>query len=445
MSKPKKVAVITPVFPPYRGGIGTVALHHARVLGEQGLIVTVYTPDYGRGEFDVANYPFKLKAVTPLAKYGNAAWIPSMSRELKQYDTVLLQYPFFGGAGVVYRAKKKYGFKLLVSYNMDVVGSGLKGLIFSYNTSYFLPRLVERADVVIASSDDYARHSDLKKFWKDDPKYQVVPIGVDLNQFKPAQPDLEFKKNLRLAASEQIVLFVGGLDAAHYFKGVDYLIRAVALLKRHQNGYGLDSARVSESDASGVQQKYQILKQVQDDAQKQCFHDDDTESPGRPDSLIQPAISEDSAQDDVNYKVVIVGRGELQDHYRSLAEELGVKDCIMFAGGISDSYLVKLYQMATMTVLPSIDQSESFGIVLAESMACGTPVITSDLPGVRSVYENRVSGFTVPAKDAEKLAERISFMLDNPDTTQQMGKCAHEQAQQKYNWDSIGKKLYQLT
>ncbi len=371
------IAVVTPVFPPYKGGIGTVAFHHARVLAEAGEQVTVFTPDYGHKRTK-ESYPFSLELVKPLVKHGNAGYVPSLARKLKNFDTVLLQYPFFGGAGVVYRAQKKYGFKLLVSYNMDVVGSGLKGLIFSYNTKYFLPRLIKHADVVIASSDDYARHSDLKNYWDDTEKFQVVPIGVDVKKFAPQPSDDTFKKNLNLT-DEKVILFVGGLDPAHYFKGVEYLVRAI------------------------------------------------------------PHITTD-----VPFKVVVVGRGSLQAEYRALAEKISVKDKVIFTGGVSDEALVKCYQMGYVTVLPSVDQSESFGIVLVESMACGTPVITSDLPGVRSVYEKDVSGFAVPPKDERALAKKIQYMLNHSDVQEVMGKAGRSLVEKKYDWNVIQKHLVSL-
>lgn len=351
MSANKKIAIVSPVFPPYRGGIGTVAYHQARVLRERGLDVAVLTPE----------------TLKPIIKYGNAAWMPSLKKRLKDFDVVVLQYPFFGGMKAVYSAKKKYNFKLITNYNMDVVGSGIKGLIFNYATKYFLPRIVKISDFVLASSEDYAVHSNLGKYWEsNNPKFKIVPNGVDINRFAFSD-----------AQREPIVLFVGGLDVAHYFKGVEYLIRAVPLV------------------------------------------------PG-------------------DCKVIIAGKGELMDKYKKLAQDLGVADKVEFVGGVSDEELVKLYQRASVTVLPSIDQSEAFGIVLVESMACGTPVISSDLPGVHSVYENNISGFSVPVKDVKALAEKISYILNNPEKARAMGQAGRKLTEERYNWNVIAEKLNSL-
>jgi len=394
MSINKKAAIVSAVFPPYRGGIGTVAYHHARLLAEQGCEVTVFTPNYQNSQ---KPKPPPLSSLLPggevvrvnaVVKYGNAAYIPSLKDKLKDFDAVILEYPFFGGAGAVLSAKKKYGFKLLLYYHMDTAAHGLKGLVFKYTKKFFLPKIIKRADIVMASSEDYARHSALRKFWKNNDKFRVLPIGVDIERFKASEPDLELKKNLNIKDDEKIILFVGGLDKAHYFKGVEYLIRAIPFV-----------------------------------------------SSPRPLTL---------SGDGTGFKVIIAGKGELQAEYKRLAEKLGVRDKVMFTGGVSDKVLVKLYQLASVTVLPSIDQSEAFGIVLVESMACGTPVITSDLTGVRSVYQDGVSGFKVAPKDEKALAEKIQFILSNEDKVNNMRKEARKLVEEKYNWKKIGEELIQL-
>lgn len=379
MSSFKKIAIVTPVFPPYCGGIGNVALNHARLLLARDCNVTVFTPNYGQPK-NSTEYGFKVELLSPIIKYGNAAYVPSLCRKLKDFDCVILEYPFFGGMRAVYSAKKKYNFKLILNYNMDVVGSGLKGLVFLYATKVFLPRVVKISDVVIASSSDYAKNSDLGNYWKDDdPKFKVLPNGVDISKFHPDDSNSEFKKNLNISPDKKIILFVGGLDKAHYFKGVEYLIRSVKFLR------------------------------LKDD-----------------------------------FKIVIAGRGELQSEYRALSEQFGVRDKILFTGGVSDSALVKLYQIADVTILPSIDRSESFGIVLLESMACGTPVVASNLPGVRSVFEEGKSGFVAKIKDEKDIAEKIQNILNNPEKSAQMrGEC-RELVEKKYNWENIGNELAEI-
>lgn len=354
-----------------------MAYHQARVLAGLGQDVTVLSPDYRNTTPSPSSKRrgFTLELVKPVLKYGNAAWVPSLKKRLKDFDTVILQYPFFGGMKAVLQAKKKYNFKLITNYNMDVVGSGIKGLIFKYATKYFLPRIVKISDFVLASSEDYAAHSSLGKYWEaSNPKFQIIPNGVDISRFTYSD-----------ASRERMILFVGGLDVAHYFKGVEYLIRSAQVLGQYGSNGGNEP-----------------------------------------------------------FKVVLAGQGGLAETYKKLAQDLGVADKVEFAGGVSDEELVKLYQRAAVTVLPSIDQSEAFGIVLVESMACGTPVISSDLPGVRSVYEKDISGLSFPPRDDKALAEKISYILDNPEKARAMGVAGRNLAEERYDWNVIAEKLNSL-
>ncbi|MDP1709472.1 MAG: glycosyltransferase family 4 protein, partial [Candidatus Komeilibacteria bacterium] len=383
--------------------IGNVALHQARLLAEYGHEVTVFAPDYGckpeilkRVQDDESVMPnsfrhLKIEFLKPLLKYGNAAWVPSLEKKLKGFDVVELHYPFFGGAGAVYRAQKKYGFKLMVYYHMDVVGRGFKKLVFWYNTRFFLPRLVRAADIVATSSADLGEHSYLKPYWDNqNSKFQVAPIGVDSKEFV-----------FNGAPRERIVLFVGVLDSAHYFKGVEYLIRAITLIRHPE--------RRSEGSRGLSRDPSAPLRFAQDDG----------------------------------VKLIIVGDGNLRAHYEKVAKDLDVADKVIFAGAAGGQTLVDYMQKAAVTVLPSTD-SESFGIVLVESLACGTPVIASDLPGVRSVFENNISGFIVPPGDSVALAEKIKYILNNSEPARAMGSAGRKLVEDKYDWQKIGKRLNSL-
>lgn len=89
-----------------------------------------------------------------------------------------------------------------------------------------------------------------------------------------------------------------------------------------------------------------------------------------------------------------------------------------FLGTLPDEELVALFQSCDLTVLPSLNSTESFGIVQVESMTCGTPVIASDLPGVRQPVRMTGMGLVVPPADAPSLAQAIVEILDHPDRYQ---------------------------
>jgi glycosyltransferase involved in cell wall biosynthesis len=89
-----------------------------------------------------------------------------------------------------------------------------------------------------------------------------------------------------------------------------------------------------------------------------------------------------------------------------------------FLGVVSPQELTAFYQTCDVTVLPSINSTESYGLVQVESMTCGTPVVASDLPGVRVPINMSQSGMIVPARDADALARALIKILENPATFQ---------------------------
>ena len=109
----------------------------------------------------------------------------------------------------------------------------------------------------------------------------------------------------------------------------------------------------------------------------------------------------------------VMGEEEYARMLAPLIQELGGH--WTFLGNLSPAELAAFYQVCEVTVLPSINSTEAFGIVQVESMACGTPVVASDLPGVRQPVRMTGMGRIVPAMDHTALAEAIIEVLDHPE------------------------------
>ncbi len=86
-----------------------------------------------------------------------------------------------------------------------------------------------------------------------------------------------------------------------------------------------------------------------------------------------------------------------------------------FLGVVTPQDQVAFFKTCDVTVLPSINSTESYGMVQVESMFCGTPVVASDLPGVRHAVSTTGMGKIVPPKDAAGLAHAILDVLDHPE------------------------------
>ncbi len=369
-----KIAQVVCTFPPYRGGIGNSAHNLAKNISLKGGEVRVFTPDYGQTAEGKNN--FKVERIKPLFKFGNAAVLSQLAWRLNGFNAIHLHLPFLGATlpvllFSVFHPKKK----LVVTYHMDLAGTGFKKIIFNLNKKIILPLTLLRANKIIVSSYDYAENSDIKNFFaKHKSKFVEIPFGVDEQKFYPMQKNATLAEKYFIDAETKTLLFVGGLDAAHYFKGLDILLRA--------------------------------LKKV-----------------------VESGLE--------NIKLVIVGDGELKSEYQDQAEFLHVRDKIIFAGGVPDAELPDYYNLADMFILPSIDKSEAFGLVLLEAAACGKPAIASDLPGVRTVVKNNQTGFLSKPADPDDLAEKIKQLFSDSETIKKMGQAAREMVLEKYSWEKV--------
>ncbi len=86
-----------------------------------------------------------------------------------------------------------------------------------------------------------------------------------------------------------------------------------------------------------------------------------------------------------------------------------------FLGSLTPAQQTAFYRLCEVTVLPSINSTESYGLVQVESMACGTPVVASDMPGVRVPVQMTGMGRLVPPANAQALAEALIDVLDHPE------------------------------
>lgn len=142
---------------------------------------------------------------------------------------------------------------------------------------------------------------------------------------------------------------------------------------------------------------------------------------------------------------LIVGDGDLRPAYQAQADALGMAQRISFAGRVPDGELADHYRLADVTVLPSTTMGEAFGLVLVESMACGTPVIASNIPGVRTVVADGMDGALVPPGDSVALAEALRAMLALPAAQRQaMGQAGRRKVEQRYAWEQIGARLEEI-
>ncbi|MBW4431527.1 MAG: glycosyltransferase family 4 protein [Pelatocladus maniniholoensis HA4357-MV3] len=151
---------------------------------------------------------------------------------------------------------------------------------------------------------------------------------------------------------------------------------------------------------------------------------------------------------DKNTPVEIIGR-KYDEIYFSKLKELALDKQIKFITNAIDSEIIAAYRSATVTVLPSVDVDingwkhaapELLGLVLLESMACGTPVICTNVGGMPEIVVDKVTGFIVPPNDPKALKERIDYLIDNPNVAIKMGKKARQRVLEEFTWEAVVKR-----
>ncbi|MGH2951694.1 MAG: glycosyltransferase, partial [Solirubrobacterales bacterium] len=112
---------------------------------------------------------------------------------------------------------------------------------------------------------------------------------------------------------------------------------------------------------------------------------------------------------DKRLHLIVAGGGELLEGFRGRASEAGVADRVHFLGAVPHAELPGVLRAADLFLLTT-EPPESFGIAIAEAMACGLPVIATEYPGVRAVVEEGVTGWLVPPADAD--ADAVAAALE---------------------------------
>ena len=133
-------------------------------------------------------------------------------------------------------------------------------------------------------------------------------------------------------------------------------------------------------------------------------------------------------------KLLLGGSGPLTDELTRIAIAEGIADRVVFTGRIPESELPAYYQACDVFCLPSVEPSEAFGIVQVEAMACGKPVVCSDLKnGVNWVNPDGVTGLAVPPRDERALAVAWTRILEDRELRERPGAAAASRAATQFS------------
>ena len=152
------------------------------------------------------------------------------------------------------------------------------------------------------------------------------------------------------------------------------------------------------------------------------------------------------AMKNVAASLVVIGDGPLRENLLSLARNEGVAYKIHFLGnGLSDADMVAYYHACDVFVLPSVEITEGFGIVQLEAMACGKPVVNTNLPtGVPCVSLDNETGYTVPVRDPEALSRAINKILLNDGIKRTFGANAVQRVNDEFTMDRMTESVFNV-
>jgi D-inositol-3-phosphate glycosyltransferase len=197
-------------------------------------------------------------------------------------------------------------------------------------------------------------------------KIEVVPGGVNLGLFCPGS-QASARAKLGLPSEAAVLLFVGRIQR---LKGIEILLTAASELKSANLGRRPLRLLIVGGQPNGSPQRRPEQREIA--------------------------------------------------RLRSLSNRLGLQEIVTFVGAVEQTELPPFYQAADVTVMPS--SYESFGLVAAESMACGTPVVASQVGGLRSVVADSETGLLIPWRNPHLFAEKLLLLLRQPNLKERLGR-----------------------
>ena len=214
-----------------------------------------------------------------------------------------------------------------------------------------------RADYLMCVSDS-TRQIILRHYGVNLKLCKTIPLGVDQSRFFP----------LHLKRIPNSLFFLGRLEER---KGIDFLIRAISIVKDRLN----------------------------------------------------------------DIQLFMGGDGVLRSCLENFIKKNDLESNVHLLGAVDDSALNEWYNKVSVVIIPSV--FEGFGLTAIEAMACGTPVIATDVDALRDVIENGVNGLLVQYNNVGALSEKILYLLKNKVEQSRFSINGKKKVQTVYNWSNI--------
>ena len=149
-----------------------------------------------------------------------------------------------------------------------------------------------------------------------------------------------------------------------------------------------------------------------------------------------------------NIEYCVVGDGPLKITLKGLIEELNIGNNVKLLGWKQQEEILELMKNTDILIAPSVvsedGDEEGIPVVLMEALAQGIPVLSTQHSGIPEVVEDGKSGFLVPERDVDALAEKLVFFIEHPESWTKMGQAGREYVEKCYNIDTLNDKLVDL-
>ncbi len=146
--------------------------------------------------------------------------------------------------------------------------------------------------------------------------------------------------------------------------------------------------------------------------------------------------------DNIKAKLMLIGEGSQKEYSIGEVSRLGLEKSVIFVGKIPPSDIHEYYQSSDIFVLPSHTDAGGPPVVFIEAMACGLPVIGTDVGGIPEGIENGVNGFIVQPKNVDELTKKLDILLKDGNLRKEFGNNSLKRIE--YNSMSLKRKTEKL-
>lgn len=291
----------------------------------------------------VHNFNFNVKELKNESSFKKVKYITAISKIksiLEQIKPDILHAHYASSYGLIGSLLNYHPYVISV-WGTDIYdfpnGGFIQKMIIKYN--------LKKADYIFSTSKDMARETN--KYTNKN--IYITPFGVDMEVFKPIN---------KTTQNNQDVFTIGTIKTLEKKYGIDYLIRAFALLKE------------------SIRDKKLVLK--------------------------------------------IGGSGSQYDNLVNLAEELNIIDSIEFLGRIPQDKVAQIFNSFDIAVFPSL--RESFGVAAVEAQACGVPVIVTNVGGHPEVIQDDKTGIVVEPENYIQIKDAIIKLIEDESLIRSMSR-----------------------